>query len=37
MSNLIGLAGIVAILAIAFLFSSNRKAINLRIVAAAFA
>jgi CNT family concentrative nucleoside transporter len=37
MSNLIGLAGIVAILVIAFLFSSNRKAINLRIVAAAFA
>ncbi len=37
MSNLIGLAGIVVILAIAFLFSSNRKAINLRIVAAAFA
>ena len=37
MSNLIGLAGIAAILAIAFAFSSNRKAINLRIVAAAFA
>jgi CNT family concentrative nucleoside transporter len=37
MSNLIGLAGIVAILAIAFAFSSNRKAINLRIVGAAFA
>jgi len=36
MQNLIGLAGIVAILAIAFAFSSNRKAINLRIVAAAF-
>ena len=35
--NLIGLAGVVAILAIAVLFSSNRKAINLRIVAAAFA
>ena len=37
MSNLIGLVGIVVILAIAFAFSSNRKAINLRIVAAAFA
>ena len=37
MSNFIGLAGIVAILAIAFAFSSNRKAINLRIVGAAFA
>ena len=37
MSNLIGLVGIVVLLAIAFLFSSNRKAINLRIVAAAFA
>jgi CNT family concentrative nucleoside transporter len=37
MSNPIGLAGIVAILAIAFAFSSNRKAINLRIVGAAFA
>ena len=37
MSNLIGLVGIVAILAIAFAFSSNRSAINLRIVAAAFA
>ncbi len=36
MSNLIGLAGIVVILAIAFAFSSNRKAINLRIVGAAF-
>ena len=36
MSNLIGLVGIVVLLAIAFLFSSNRKAINLRIVAAAF-
>ncbi len=35
--NLIGLAGIVVILAIAVLFSSNRKAINLRIVGAAFA
>lgn len=37
MSNLIGLVGIVVILGIAFLFSSNRKAINLRIVGAAFA
>ena len=37
MSNLIGLVGIVAILAIAFAFSGNRKAINLRIVGAAFA
>ena len=36
MQNLIGLAGIVVILAIAFAFSSNRKAINLRIVGAAF-
>ena len=37
MSDYIGIAGIVVILAIAFLFSSNRKAINLRIVGAAFA
>ena len=37
MSNLIGIVGIVVILAIAFLFSSNRKAVNLRIVGAAFA
>jgi CNT family concentrative nucleoside transporter len=37
MSNLIGLAGIVVILAIAFAFSGNRRAINLRIVGAAFA
>ena len=37
MSNLIGIAGIVVILAIAVAFSSNRKAINLRIVGAAFA
>ena len=37
MSNLIGIVGIVAILAIAVAFSSNRKAINLRIVGAAFA
>ena len=36
MSKFIGIAGIAAILAIAFLFSSNRKAINLRIVGAAF-
>ncbi|RZV36490.1 MAG: NupC/NupG family nucleoside CNT transporter [Chromatiales bacterium] len=36
MSNLIGIVGIVVILAIAFLFSSNRKAVNLRIVGAAF-
>lgn len=35
--NFIGLAGIVVILAIAALFSSNRKAINLRVVGAAFA
>ncbi len=35
--NLIGLVGIVVLLAIAFLLSSNRKAINLRIVGAAFA
>jgi CNT family concentrative nucleoside transporter len=35
-ANLIGLAGIVVILAIAVAFSSNRKAINLRIVGAAF-
>jgi len=35
-ANLIGLFGIVAILGIALAFSSNRKAINLRIVGAAF-
>ena len=35
-TNLIGLFGIVVILGIAFAFSSNRKAINLRIVGAAF-
>jgi CNT family concentrative nucleoside transporter len=35
MSNLIGIAGMAVILAIAFAFSSNRKAINLRIVGAA--
>ena len=34
--NLIGILGIVAILGIAFLFSSNRKAIHLRVVGAAF-
>lgn len=37
MSDLIGIAGIAVILGIAFLFSSNRKAVNLRIVGAAFA
>ncbi len=37
MGNFIGLAGIVVILGIAVLFSSNRKAINIRIVGAAFA
>jgi CNT family concentrative nucleoside transporter len=37
MGNFIGLAGIVVILGIAVLFSSNRKAIQLRIVGAAFA
>jgi len=37
MGNFIGLAGIVVILGIAVLFSSNRKAINLRVVGAAFA
>jgi CNT family concentrative nucleoside transporter len=37
MQNLIGLAGIVVLLSIAVLASSNRKAINLRIVGAAFA
>jgi concentrative nucleoside transporter, CNT family len=36
-SHLIGLVGIVVILGIAVLFSSNRKAIRLRVVAAAFA
>ena len=34
--NLIGLLGIVVILGLAFLISGNRKAINLRIVGAAF-
>jgi len=37
MSKFIGIAGIAVILAIAFAFSSNRKAINLRVVGAAFA
>jgi len=36
-SNLIGILGIIVILIIAVLFSSNRKAIHLRVVAAAFA
>jgi CNT family concentrative nucleoside transporter len=35
--NYIGILGIIVILSIAFAFSSNRKAINLRIVGAAFA
>lgn len=35
--NFIGLSGIVALLAIAILLSSNRRAINLRVVVAAFA
>lgn len=35
--NLIGIVGIVVILSIAVIFSSNRKAINLRVVGAAFA
>jgi concentrative nucleoside transporter, CNT family len=37
MDRLIGIAGIIVILAIAFLLSSNRRAIRLRVVAAAFA
>ena len=36
MQNLIGIAGIIVILGIAVAFSSNRKAINLRVVGAAF-
>ncbi|MDH3758560.1 MAG: NupC/NupG family nucleoside CNT transporter [Gammaproteobacteria bacterium] len=36
-SNLIGILGIIVILAIAVAFSSNRKAIHLRVVVAAFA
>ena len=35
--SLIGLAGIAVLLAIAFLLSTNRKAIRLRVVGAAFA
>ena len=35
--NLIGLAGVAVILGAAYLFSVNRKAINLRVVGAAFA
>src|SRR5210317_459787 len=37
LSNLIGILGIIVILAIAVAFSSNRKAIHLRVVVAAFA
>ena len=37
MGNYIGILGIIAILGIAFALSTNRKAINLRIVGAAFA
>ena len=37
MQFLMGIAGIVVILALAFLLSSNRRAIRLRVVAAAFA
>ena len=37
MNHLIGLAGILAILLIAFVLSSNRRAIRIRVVAAAFA
>jgi CNT family concentrative nucleoside transporter len=37
MNHVIGIAGILAILAIAFLLSSNRRAIRIRVVAAAFA
>ena len=36
-SKLLGLAGILVILAIAFALSTNRKAIRLRVVGAAFA
>ncbi len=36
MQNPIGLAGIAVILGIAYIFSSNRKGINLRVVGAAF-
>jgi CNT family concentrative nucleoside transporter len=37
MSNILGLAGIAAIILIAVIFSSNRKAIRIRVVGAAFA
>ncbi len=37
MGNYIGILGIIVILGIAVAFSSNRKAINLRVVGAAFA
>ena len=37
MNQLLGLAGVAAIILIAVVFSSNRKAIRLRIVGAAFA
>ena len=37
MGNYIGILGIVVLLGIAFAFSSNRKAINFRVVGAAFA
>jgi CNT family concentrative nucleoside transporter len=37
MANYIGIFGIIAILGIAVAFSGNRKAINLRVVGAAFA
>jgi CNT family concentrative nucleoside transporter len=37
MNNLLGLAGIAAIILIAVIFSSNRKAIRFRVVGAAFA
>ena len=36
-SKLLGVAGIAAILALAWLLSANRKAIRLRVVGAAFA
>lgn len=36
MGNYIGIVGIVVLLGFAYLFSSNRKAINLRVVGAAF-
>jgi CNT family concentrative nucleoside transporter len=37
MNNLLGLAGIAAIILIAIIFSSNRKAVRFRVVGAAFA